>query len=115
MKKHILGFPRIGAKRELKQALESYWKKEITAEELSLRSKTLRRHHWQIQKDAGLCRVATGDFSWYDQMLDTAMMLGAVPKRFRHLKPEAADTYFALARGDQQANLPAMEMTAKSI
>ena len=111
MFKHILGFPRMGAQRELKFALESFWKGKSSLDDLQAVSRSLRLRHWQIQKDAGLSAVAVGDFSWYDHMLDTALMLGAVPARFRHLDPAAPETCFALARGDQAANIPAMEMT----
>ena len=111
MMKHILGFPRMGAQRELKFALESYWKGKSSLDDLQAVSRTLRLRHWQIQKDAGLDVVAVGDFSWYDHMLDASLLLGAVPARFRHLDPRAPDACFAMARGDQAANIPAMEMT----
>ena len=111
MKTHVLGFPRMGIQRELKFALESYWKNESSLEELQGISRELRLRHWQLQRDAGLSFVSTGDFSWYDHVLDTAVMLGAVPKRFRHLPANDADTYFSMARGNQASNIPAMEMT----
>lgn len=110
MKKHILGFPRMGAQRELKFALESFWKGKSSLDELEAVSRELRARHWGIQRDAGLDTVATGDFSWYDQVLDTSLMLGAVPARFRGLAA-GAETYFAMARGDQKRNIAAMEMT----
>ncbi len=107
---HTLGFPRIGAKRELKRALESYWKGETGEAELEDAARELRSRHWQIQRDAGLDYVAVGDFSYYDQMLDMSAMLGAVPSRFG-FSGDAVDlrTYFAMARGSAAA--PAMEMT----
>ena len=111
MKTHVLGFPRMGIQRELKFALESYWKKNSQLDELQKVSRQLRLKHWQLQHNAGLSFVSTGDFSWYDHVLDTAVMLGAVPKRFRHLPPNDADTYFSMARGNQASNIPAMEMT----
>ncbi len=111
MKTHVLGFPRMGLHRELKFALESYWKKIYTLDELLEVSRNLRFRHWQIQQDAGLSLVATGDFSWYDHVLDMAVMLGAIPARFRHLPENSAEAYFSMARGNQDTNIPAMEMT----
>ena len=111
MKKHILGFPRIGAQRELKKALESFWKGESTLEELSAYGSSLRHKHWSLQQNADLSWVATGDFSMYDKMLDTSVMLGLLPERFSHLAPDDMEAYFTLARGDVKNNIPAMEMT----
>ncbi|MDO5554374.1 MAG: 5-methyltetrahydropteroyltriglutamate--homocysteine S-methyltransferase [Planctomycetia bacterium] len=111
MKTHVLGFPRMGVQRELKFALESYWKGNSTLDELSKISRELRLNHWSVQKKAGLSCVSTGDFSWYDHVLDTAVLLGVIPKRFRDLPSGGAELYFAMARGDQKKNIPAMEMT----
>ncbi|HXN08555.1 MAG TPA: 5-methyltetrahydropteroyltriglutamate--homocysteine S-methyltransferase, partial [Candidatus Acidoferrales bacterium] len=107
---HTLGFPRIGAKRELKKALESFWKGDISEAELQRTGRELRSRHWQLQRDAGLDYVAVGDFSYYDQMLDMSAMLGAIPSRYG-FKGDVVDfaTYFAMARGSDDA--PAMEMT----
>jgi 5-methyltetrahydropteroyltriglutamate--homocysteine methyltransferase len=107
---HILGFPRIGASRELKLALEAFWRGDRSEAELLAVGRTLRSRHWQWQREAGLDFVTVGDFSWYDSVLDIAAHLGCVPDRFgfdpRDLKlPE----YFALARG--AADQPALEMT----
>ena len=77
-----LGFPRIGAGRELKQALEAYWDGKIPADELLRRAAELRRRHWELQRQAGLDVVPAGDFSLYDHVLDTACMVGAVPARY---------------------------------
>jgi len=112
MQKHILGFPRIGKKRELKKTLELFWQSEISIEDLNQTSAELRKNHWNIQKNAGLSSVATGDFSLYDHVLDTTMMLGIIPERFKELKniPET-DLYFKMAQGDAKYNIPAMEMT----
>src|SRR3569832_1902657 len=79
---HTLGFPRIGAHRELKQAQEAYWRGEIDASALAATGVGLRRRHWQRQAEAGLDLVAVGDFSWYDHVLDLSALLGAVPARF---------------------------------
>src|SRR5216683_3668370 len=107
---HILGFPRIGAKRELKLALEAYWRGEIPEPELSAVGRELRERHWQCQRDAGLDLVTVGDFAWYDSVLQTLAHLGCIPGRFG-FDPRALTLpqYFTLARGD--ASHPAMEMT----
>jgi len=107
---HILGFPRIGAKRELKAALESFWRGELPESELLKVGRELRGKHWQWQRDAGLDFVTVGDFAWYDTVLQTLAHLGCVPERFG-FDPRALTLpdYFTLARGD--ANHPAMEMT----
>ena len=112
MQTHVLGFPRIGVQRELKKALESYWNGATSPQDLDAVCDQLKRRHWQIQKDAGLSFVATGDFSLYDQMLDVTFMLGAVPDRFRENAPACARTlYFQMARGDVERNRAAMAMT----
>lgn len=105
-----LGFPRIGAKRELKRAVESFWAGKIGPEELESTAKRLRREHWKLQQDIGIEHIPSNDFSFYDQVLDTAAMVGAVPARFGY-QGEAVDlaTYFAMARGSDE--VPAMEMT----
>ena len=105
-----LGFPRMGAKRELKVALENYWSGASSAEELRAVAAALRARHWLVQHTCGLAHIPGNDFSLYDQMLDTAAMLGAVPPRFGHAGGHVPlDMYFAMARGNAQA--PAMEMT----
>ncbi|MEI6891943.1 MAG: 5-methyltetrahydropteroyltriglutamate--homocysteine S-methyltransferase [Pontiella sp.] len=111
MKTHILGFPRIGSQRELKFAVESFWKGEQSEAQLQTVADTLKQTHWGIQRDAGFDTVATGDFSLYDHLLDTAVMLGAIPPRFQSLEPGALSTYFTMARGDAAQGIPPMEMT----
>ncbi len=111
MEHHILGFPRIGGNRELKKAQEAFWRNSATQEELLAVSRTLTERHWAIQAQAGLSLVCTGDFSLYDQMLDTTCMLGAVPDRFASAHITGLDLYFAMARGDAARNITAMEMT----
>ncbi|WBU53354.1 5-methyltetrahydropteroyltriglutamate--homocysteine S-methyltransferase [Paracoccus sp. SCSIO 75233] len=103
-----LGFPRIGARRELKKAVEAYWKGETDAAALVAEGKRLRAAHWQAQADAGIGVIPSNDFSFYDQVLDMAALLGAVPARFRDAG-DGLDLYFAMARGTDAA--PAMEMT----
>ncbi len=107
---HTLGFPRIGVKRELKRAIESYWKGELTKEKLLDTAKDLRKHHWQLQKENGIDLVPAGDFSLYDHILDMTATLGSVPERFA-FKGEKVnlETYFDMARG--KGNNVAMEMT----
>ncbi len=107
---HILGFPRIGADRELKKALEAYWQGKLGPADLEGVGRDLRRRHWELQRAAGLDLVAAGDFSFYDHVLDTSFMLGAIPQRFGRAdgRPDLA-TYFAMARGSSES--PALEMT----
>jgi len=94
---HTLGFPRIGARRELKFALEAYWKGESSREALMRTGAQLRRRHWQDQ--AGIDLVPVGDFSFYDQMLDMSFTLGNLPERVRGFHGDALDNYFRVARG----------------
>lgn len=94
---HNLGFPRIGAKRELKFALENYWKGASTQEELTTLGAQLRERHWSNQSRLDL--VPVGDFSFYDQVLDTSFMLGNIPDRVRGLEGNSLDNYFRVARG----------------
>ena len=97
---HIAGYPRIGEKRELKQALEAFWQGRLDAASLDQTAKQLRLRHWQEQADAGLTFVATNDFSLYDGMLDLACTLGAIPERFGPAaSPVTLERYFRMARG----------------
>src|SRR5215813_9197921 len=79
-----LGFPRIGAHRELKTALEKYWSGATNADALAITAASLRARHWFVQQKAGIDHIPSNDFSLYDQMLDQIAMLGAVPERFGH-------------------------------
>jgi 5-methyltetrahydropteroyltriglutamate--homocysteine methyltransferase len=101
---HNLGFPRIGKKRELKFALEKYWEGEISRQQLLQTGSELRQQHWQEQARLGF--AAVGDFSWYDQVLDTSFMLGNIPARVRALPGDELDHYFQLARGRSAAATP---------
>ena len=111
---HTLGYPRIGAQRELKKALEAYWAGELTREALEQTGKELRARHWQEQKNAGLDFVTVGDFAFYDQILNLSLAFGVIPPRFQ-TTPEQADldTYFCMARGRAPTGTPAAacEMT----
>lgn len=94
---HNLGFPRIGAKRELKFALESYWKGQSSRDELKAIGAQLRQQHWAQQ--AGLDFIPVGDFSFYDQVLDMSFALGNLPERARDYHGDPLDSYFRVARG----------------
>jgi 5-methyltetrahydropteroyltriglutamate--homocysteine methyltransferase len=104
----ITGYPRIGENRELKKALEAYWAGDIPIEELRKTAGELRKTHWLFQKEAGIDFISVNDFSYYDNMLDACVMLGAVPERFRGLR-DPDERYFAMARGNVAS--PAMSMT----
>ncbi len=110
-----LGFPRIGAKRELKKAVEAYWKGESSASALQDEAKKIRGLNWEMQKQAGIVHIPSNDFSFYDDKgLDMIALLGAVPTRYQHAGGNVSqDTYFAMARGAQGSGLDvkAMEMT----
>jgi len=106
-KNYIVGFPRIGEQRELKRVLEEFWAKKCSFENVQNVASKLKARHWEYQRDAGIDFISSNDFSLYDNMLDTSIMLGAIPKRFANLKDE--ELYFAMARGN--ASTVAMEMT----
>ncbi len=109
-----LGFPPLGAARELKRATEGYWSGKQSREQLLATGAELRRRHWQLQRDAGLDRIPSNDFSYYDRVLDTCALVGAVPARYGWTGDRLdLDTYFAMARGSQGKgrDVTAMEMT----
>ncbi|QDK78006.1 5-methyltetrahydropteroyltriglutamate--homocysteine S-methyltransferase [Spirosoma sp. KCTC 42546] len=117
---HNLGYPRIGSHRELKRACEQFWANKITTEQLQDAGRRIRQDNWLTQQQAGITLVPCNDFSFYDQVLDMSLTVGAIPKRFRPLLDQShqADAdlltlYFAMARGYQQngLDLKAMEMT----
>ena len=112
---HNLGFPRIGADRELKKTTEAFWKDLISEEDLQQTSHNLRHRHWKLQADAGVDLIPVGDFSNYDQVLDMSCLLGVVPPRFNFNKNTIdLATYFAMARGANNSNdepIAACEMT----
>jgi len=110
IKSATLGFPRIGAFRELKKAVESYWKNSISKEELLKISAEIRKNNWMAQKSAGIDFIPSNDFSMYDHILGTASMIGAIPERFGAIGEDAnLDLYFSMARGSEDK--VAMEMT----
>lgn len=106
---HNLGFSSIGHRRELKTAVEAYWANRCSLETLLAVGANLRARHWYLQKEIGLQLIPVGDFSFYDRMLDTICLLGAVPERFGFEHSFNLDHYFAMARGNDEQ--PAMEMT----
>ncbi|MFH8986090.1 5-methyltetrahydropteroyltriglutamate--homocysteine S-methyltransferase [Streptomyces varsoviensis] len=108
----VYGYPRQGAHRELKKAVEGYWKGRVGADALRETAAGLRRENWRQLADAGIDEVPTGDFSYYDHVLDTSVMVGAVPARHRaavDADADALDGYFAMARGTQ--DVAPLEMT----
>jgi len=111
---HTLGFPRVGLRRELKKAQESYWAGNMTQEELLATGRELRARHWQQQQQAGVDLLPVGDFAWYDHVLTTSLLLGNVPAR--HQNDDGSvdlDTLFRLGRGRAPTGKPAAaaEMT----
>ncbi|KAL7096390.1 hypothetical protein ACP275_10G076400 [Erythranthe tilingii] len=110
MASHIVGYPRMGPKRELKFALESFWDGKSSAEDLEKVAADLRSSIWKQMSDVGIKYIPSNTFSYYDQVLDTTAMLGAVPPRYNWTGGEIGfSTYFSMARGN--ASVPAMEMT----
>ena len=117
MQTHNLGYPRIGSQRELKKACEQFWAGKIPAHQLMQTGKNIRRQNWQLQKEAGIDLIPCNDFSFYDQVLDLTLMVGAIPERFHSLMETKQlpdiDLLFAMARGYQKDgfDVTAMEMT----
>ncbi|WP_342327451.1 5-methyltetrahydropteroyltriglutamate--homocysteine S-methyltransferase [Pedobacter sp. FW305-3-2-15-E-R2A2] len=116
MKTHNLGYPRIGSNRELKKACEQYWSGNISLAELLSKGKNIYEQNWKLQQEAGIDLIPSNDFSYYDQILDMSLTVGAVPKRYNQVALKSnneMDLYFAMARGYQKEGLDitAMEMT----
>ncbi|MCD0463898.1 5-methyltetrahydropteroyltriglutamate--homocysteine S-methyltransferase [Flavobacterium sp. ENC] len=115
MKTNNLGYPRIGSNRELKKASELYWGGKISVDELIRTGKDIRRTNWQLQAEAGVDLIPSNDFSFYDQVLDLTLTLGAIPDRYADFAKSnsSIDLYFAMARGAQKngQDVVAMEMT----
>jgi 5-methyltetrahydropteroyltriglutamate--homocysteine methyltransferase len=111
---HVLGYPRMGAQRQLKWALEDYWKGQLTQEQLLNEAASIRQQHWQVQLDAGLDFITAGDFALYDHVLNHSYLFGVVPERFAANESGWQwDTYFRMARGrsTQGDDCAACEMT----
>ncbi|KAM9934666.1 hypothetical protein OXX80_005752, partial [Metschnikowia pulcherrima] len=98
----VLGFPRIGAQRELKKVTEAYWSKKVSVEELLAKGKEIRAHNWKLQKDAGVDVIASNDFSFYDQVLDLSLLFNVIPDRYTKFGLEPIDVLFAMGRGLQR-------------
>ena len=113
MKTNILGYPRIGAHRELKKAVESFWKGDIDATALKQISRQIKRGNWQMMLAEGIDLIPSGDFSLYDTVLDIALTVGAIPPRYDALRGDKLGLYFAMAHGlqDENNDVIAMEMT----
>ncbi|NTU36857.1 5-methyltetrahydropteroyltriglutamate--homocysteine S-methyltransferase [Vibrio diabolicus] len=111
---HVLGYPRIGEKRELKFAQEKYWRGEIDQAELKKVGADLRAKNWQTQTDAGLSFTIAGDFAWYDHVLTTTLLLGHVPKRHADGFPDL-DTLFKVGRGQSQAGCGCVGVAASDM
>jgi 5-methyltetrahydropteroyltriglutamate--homocysteine methyltransferase len=115
MKTNNLGYPRIGSNRELKKASELYWAGKISTAELIETGKDIRRSNWTLQAEAGINLIPSNDFSFYDQVLDLTLTVGAIPARYSELSKtnSSLDLYFAMARGAQKngQDVVAMEMT----
>jgi 5-methyltetrahydropteroyltriglutamate--homocysteine methyltransferase len=116
MQTHNLGYPRIGSNRELKKACEQYWSGKITLADLLSKGKNISGHNWKLQQEAGIDLIPSNDFSYYDQILDMSLTVGAIPKRYNQVALKSnneMDLYFAMARGYQKEGLDitAMEMT----
>jgi len=114
---HNLGYPRIGSQRELKKACELYWAGNANFSELIQAGSSIKKKHWNIQKEAGIDLIPSNDFSFYDQVLDMSLMVGSIPERYHEIIIDKSNTeldlYFAMARGYQKKGLDviAMEMT----
>ncbi|WBU88105.1 5-methyltetrahydropteroyltriglutamate--homocysteine S-methyltransferase [Cellulophaga omnivescoria] len=115
MKTNVLGYPRIGAKRELKKVSEKYWKGTATKTELLEMGKQLKLYNWKLMQKAGVDLIPSNDFSFYDQVLDATLTYGCIPARYQTIKEKESklDLYFAMARGLQnnEFDVTAMEMT----
>ena len=113
IKTNVLGYPRIGKKRELKKACEAYWAGKINRNELENTARNLRKENWTLLQKAGIDFIPSNDFSYYDTTLDLTLALGAIPSRYKSLKDDKLRLYFAMAHGEQneQEDVIAMEMT----
>lgn len=114
-KSHILGFPRLGLMRDMKKAVEAYWRKELSQTDLAAKGREIEQFNWRVQNDAALSYVTAGDFTWYDHVLDTSLLFNIIPERFRQTNYEnnLLDTFFCMARGKAPNGFdaPACEMT----
>lgn len=112
MNNSIIGYPRIGKNRELKFLIESYFKKEISGIELEQKASKIRASHWKFIAGKGIDYIPSNDFSFYDNLLDTAFLFGIIPERYKALNTDRLSTYFAMARGyqDEKSDVKALPM-----
>ena len=112
MRTAVIGYPRVGKDRELKFASEKYFKNEIDEKELKTTALKLRKENLELQKASGIDFISVNDFSFYDNMLDVAVLFNIVPDRYRELGLSDTDTFFAMARGYQgeKGNVKALAM-----
>lgn len=111
----VLGFPRIGAQRELKKVTEAYWAKKVSVQDLLAKGQEIRAHNWKLQQAAGVDIIASNDFSYYDQVLDLSLLFNVVPERYTKFGLEPIDVLFAMGRGLQRKatdSEPAVDVTA---
>lgn len=110
---HVLGYPRIGKQRELKKACEAYWAGKINREQLEATAQDLRKENWTLLQEQGIDLIPSNDFSYYDQVLDLSLTVGAIPARYNNLKHDKLRLCFAMAHGEQNQldDVIAMEMT----
>ena len=101
MKASVIGFPRVGTLRELKFATEKFFRGEINEDELKLTSGKIRKNQWLLQSSKGIDYIASNDFSFYDNLLDTAVLFNIIPERYVNLDVSPMWRYFAMARGYQ--------------
>ncbi len=101
MKTAVIGYPRVGKLRELKFVSEKYFRNEVSEQELKNTATELRKQHWLVQKENNIDFIPSNDFSFYDNMLDTAFLLNIIPERYNKLNLSDIDTYFSMARGYQ--------------
>jgi len=101
MRNSIIGYPRIGGQRELKFWIEDYFKGNLSLEKLQENAKDLRKEQWSLLNSAGLDFIPSNDFSFYDGVIDMAVLLNVIPDRYKALELKEIDTYFAMARGYQ--------------
>lgn len=117
MQTHNLGYPRIGSQRELKKACELYWSGQTNLNQLLATGENICKSNWKLQQEAGLDLIPCNDFSYYDQVLDMSLTLGAIPERYKEIASNknisTLELYFAMARGYQKdhIDITAMEMT----
>lgn len=112
-RKSVIGYPRVGKLRELKFATEQYFKSLIEIDSLEEIAKNIRKEQWLLQKEAEIDFISSNDFSYYDGVLDTIIMLGAIPKKYRELNLSEIDTYFAMARGYQKGGKDVTSLSMK--